>query len=488
MATRLAQRLIRDARSGDSEAQVNLGSLYLSGGEGLAASQEAALHWLLMAAREGCTDADRLIAESVANGRVKTQLKHCVGPCQRAANEGQPAGYCALGDIHASSNGTVVDLSKAQAAYRAAAEAGHIPAARKLGLLLAHELRSVTTRAGEEAAHWLRTAAVAGDALAAQGLAKLLWHNGDEAAAQWLEPDAQKGDPEAMYRLGDLLCRQPDAELSRRGADWLKRAVRKGHPQALWRYGRMHVKYLGNAPAGLPHSPLKASRLLERAAAAGVSEALWDLARVYEIPRFSRRDLGKAREYLEQAANAGICEAELELGKRLSRYKNDRDTRIAAGRWLSSAAAKGSSEAKALLESIADRAFDWPPATVIRQDEILGNIRDSFPLIAARLELAARFGLSAREMFFVEPETIDRGWSIEIDLYRHFKRMPWRLILIETEEQRQVITRVWAAFVSTDGSSVDLTAASTMGRARQLNAICARLGVDPSLFVYSWKA
>ena len=488
MASRLAQRLIKDAKSGDSQAQVNLGRLYLTGGEGLAASQEAALHWLFLASREGSVDADTLIAECVAQDRVSIKLSHCVDACQRAANEGHPAGYCALGDIYAATGGTVVDFGKAQAAYRAAAEAGHIPAARKLGLLLAQAVRPAPAHTSEEAVHWLHAAAEAGDPLAAKGLGKLLWRKGDQDAVRWLEPDAQQGDPEAMFRLGDLLCNQSNAELAQRGAYWLERAVRKGHPRALWRYGRLHVKYLDDAPAGLPHSPLQASRLLERAAAAGISEALWDLARVYEIPRFSRRDLGKAREYLEQAAKAGICEAELELGKRLSRYKNDRGTRIAAGRWLSSAAAKGSSEAKALLERIADRAFNWPQDSVVRQNEILNNIRDELPVIAARLEMAARFGLSAREMFFVNPEEIDRGWSIEVDLFRHFKRMPWRLILIESEEQRRALVRAWEAFVATDESSVDLTASSTTGKARQLNALCARFGFDPALFVHNWKA
>lgn len=487
MATRLAQQLMRGARKGDARAQMNLGRLYLSGGEGLPANQKAALHWLSLAAKEGDAEADALIAECIALDRAGSEIHHFIEVCKRVAAKGHAAGYCALGDIY-SSRAAAADLDKAQAAYRAAARAGHAPAARKLGLLLAQNPPTETRCAGEEAAHWLQLAATAGDQPAARGLGKLLWHNGDFNAARWLEPEAQRGDPEAMYRLGEILCRQSDAERAQRGAYWLERAARLGHPQALWRYGRLHIRHFDDLPTGLPHSPLQASRLLERAAAHGVTQAIWDLARIYEMPRFSRRDLGRARQYLEQAATAGIAEAELELGKRLSRYKGDRSAWISAGHWLSRAGKKGSSEAKAILGLIADRALDWPQVTMRRQEEILNNIRDKQPIVAARLELAARFGLSAREMLFINPLDADREWSIEVDLFRYFKRMPWRLVLIESAAQRVTLTRACEAFLAADSSSLDLTAVSTTGRARQLKTIGSRLAIDPALFVRNWKA
>lgn len=486
MATRLAQRLMKGARTGDAQAQLSLGKIYLSGGEGLAANHNAALHWFVHAAREGLAEADMLIAECVALDCAGTEIQVHLEACQRAAAQGHAAGHCALGDIYAARSGSAPDLDKAEAAYRAAARAGHHAAARKLGLLLAQHPRPEASRTSDEAAHWLQLAASAGDRSAAQGLGKLLWHNGDYKAARWLEPEAQRGDPEAMYRLGEILCRQSDAERAQRGAYWLERAARKGHAQALWRFGRLHIREFSDARTGLPHSPLQASRLLERAAAQGVSQAFWDLARIYEIPRFSRRDLGKARQYLEQAARAGITEAELELGKRLSRYKNDRGAWIAAGHWLSRAREKGSSEAGALLARIADRAFAWPQATVLQQEEALNAIRERQPIVAARLELAARFGLSAREMLFINPLDIDRAWGIEVDLFRYFKRMPWRLVMIESEQQRLALRRACEAFLAVDDSSLDLSALSTTARARQLKAVCTRLAVAPSLFVHNW--
>lgn len=488
MATRLALRLMKGAKNGDGQAQVSLGKLYLSGGEGLAVNYEAALRWLLPAARGGFADADLLIADCVALDRAGFQIHRYMDACQRAAARGHSAGHCALGDIYSSRIDAAVDLGKAQAAYRVAAQAGHVAAARKLGLLLAQSSQLETTRPSEEAAHWLRSAAAAGDRLAAQSLGELLWRNGDCEAARWLELEAQRGDLEAMHRLGEILCSQPDAEKSRRGAFWLEKAARKGHPLALRRYGRLHVRSFNNAPSGLPNSPLKALSLLERAAAAGVSEALWDLARIYEMPRGSWSNIDKARQYLEQAANAGVREAELELGTRLSRRKNDRSAWIAAGNWLSRAAGKGSSEARAILERIADRAFDWPAATVRQQEDILTNTRDGHPIVAARLELAARFGLSTREMLFINPLDVDRVWGIEVDLSKHFTRMSWRLVIIESVEQRVALTRAREAFLAAEATSLDRTGLSTKNKVRRFKTICRRLSVDPSLFVRDWKA
>lgn len=476
------------ARNGDAQAQLSLGRLYLSGGEGLAANDSAALHWLSLAAREGVPEADELIADSVAEDRAGSEVQRYIEPCERAAARGHAAGHCALGDIYAARADAGVDSGKAKAQYRAAAQAGHAPAARKLGLMLVQDARSETAGAAKEAAHWLQQAAAAGDRSAARNLGQLLWRNGDLEAVRWLEPEAEVGDLDAMYRLGETLCAQSAVAQVRRGVYWLERAARQGHALALWRYGRLHIKSFSTGPTGLPHSPLQACRLLERAAGAGASAAFWDLARIYEMPRFSRRNLGTARQYLEQAAGAGICEAELELGQRLSRHKNDRAAWLAAGRWLSSAAAKGSSAAIALRARIADSAPDWTPAALGRQEEILQSIRDVQPLVAARLELAARFGLSPREMLFINPLEVDREWCIEVDLSAHFKRTPWRLVIIETEAQRRALARACGAFLPADNADFDLSGLSTTGRARQLKAACLRLRADPALFVRGWVA
>ena len=425
-----------------------------------------ALIWLSRAAKADIIEAASLIADRVALDCAGSAIHQYLEPCQRVAALGIASGHCALGKIYSSQISAADCLDKAEAAYRTAAQAGHIPAARELGMLLARQSKPDEGGRGNNARHWLQMAAVAGDQQAVRALAELLWRAGDR----------------------EILCNEADKEKAQRGAYWLERAVRKGHGRATWRYGRLHVRDFRSAPTGLPHSFVQASRLLERAAAAGVSEALWDLARIYKMEGFSRRDIHKARDYLEKAANAGICEAELELGKHLARYKNDRPMWIAAGRWLSRAAEAGLSEASVILERISTRAPDWPPAVVLKQTEILENIRDEHPIVAARLELAARFGLTARETLFINPLNADHGWCLEVDLCKYFKQKLWRLVTIDSADQRLALERACAAFLAPGKSNLDLRGLSTRTRAFQMEAILLPLLVDISWFVRNWKA
>lgn len=482
MATRLSQRLIKDARADSPLGQLNLGKLYLFGGEGLAANNDAALHWLTRAARAGMQEAALLVAECIPVERVGAKGKDYLSACQQAAALGSAAAHCGIGDILKLTN-----LHGAFDAYRVAAENGYVPAARKLGLLLiAHP--ELDYGQGKGAKYWLTVAASAGDRQAIQGLADLLWRAGDIKAEKWLEAEAIAGETEAMYRLGELLYTQGKPEEINRAIYWLENAARKSHARALWRYGRLHVKAFSFVPTGLPHSPLQAARLLERAAALGVPEAIWDLARIHEIPGFSRRCLARAREYLERAAQAGVPEAELELGMRLAKYKNDRRAWLEAGAWLSRAAKRGSIEANVALMRISEHAPEWPADKIAEQEETLNTICTEHPIIAARLRLAACFGLSTREMLFIDPLDADRDWCLNVDLSMHFKYKPWRLVAIDSLRQRRAIEHTRATFLTTKASIFHLAGTTTRDRARKLESILTSLAITPSLFLRDWKS
>lgn len=71
MATREGQRLVKAASRGDATAQLNLGRLYLEGGEGLGANSSAALHWLTRARKAGRTEAAGEIAEHIPPPRFR---------------------------------------------------------------------------------------------------------------------------------------------------------------------------------------------------------------------------------------------------------------------------------------------------------------------------------------------------------------------------------------------------------------------------------
>lgn len=65
MATREGQRLVKAASRGDTTAQLDLGRLYLEGGEGLGANPTVALNWLTRAWKGGRAEAAREIAEHI---------------------------------------------------------------------------------------------------------------------------------------------------------------------------------------------------------------------------------------------------------------------------------------------------------------------------------------------------------------------------------------------------------------------------------------
>lgn len=482
MATRISQRLIKDARANNPLAQLNLGKLYLFGGEGLAANHDAALHWLSRAAQAGMQEAALLIAERIPVEHVGVKGTDYLSACRQAAALGSAAAHCNIGDSLAATN-----LHAAFDAYCVAAENGYVPAARKLALLLvAHP--ELDYDQGKGAKYWLNIAAAAGDRQSIHALADLLWRAGDIKAEKWLEIEATSGETEAMYRLGELLYVQGKQEGGKRAAYWFEKAARKAHARALWRYGRLHVRLFSSTPTGLPHSPLQAARLLERAAALGVPEAIWDLARIYEMPGYSKRCLARAREYLERAARAGVLEAELELGRRLAKYKNDQRAWLDAGVWLSRAAERGSIEASVLLMRISDHAPEWPADRVVEQEKALGKICTDHPIIAARLGLAACFGLSTREMLFIDPIDAEQKWCLNVDLSKHFKYKPWRLVAIDTLRQRQALKHARETFLTTKASVLHLGGATTRDRARKLELILTSVVIAPSLFLRDWKS
>jgi TPR repeat protein len=480
MVSRYAQKWIRDARTGNPTAQLWLGKLYLSGGEGMARNLRAALHWLTLAAKTGIEAAVLLVAEEIPM-EVGVESNDYASMCEHAATLGSTVAHARIGDLNAESN-----PEKAVRGYQTAAQHGYMYAAYRLGVLLQRHPALVTV-CGHDATYWFELAANSGDLAAAQSLAEMLWRSRDLQAPMWLDKVARAGDVQAMYRLGVWLIeegREPgDAP---EGAYWLEMATRKGHPRAMWLYGRMHARSLFQANAVVPNSLIQAARLLERAAALGVTEALYDLARIYAMPRFSGRDLLKSRQYLERAAEGGDTEAELELGTLLARDRSDKAALMKAGRWLSRAAAKGSTKAVEVIREIADRPPEIAESIAISQEHALDLIKEDYPTIAARLGLAATFGLNTRETVFVDPLDAYQDWCLKVDLSKYFKYQNWRLITIESEAQRRVIHRACSAFRDPWNLVNDLTGLETRNRTRQLASVLTGAPIELSAFIHDW--
>lgn len=478
MATRKAQALIKAARSGNTASRLALGRLYLSGGEGLAASQAAAFHWLAMAMDDGCAESAHDIATHIQPAAA-ADLAAYARACRKAAENGSATAWRVLGELALQGHGMPADPEAALAAFRKAAAAGDKAAAGRLGAVLAD------LGGGGEACIWLERAAENGDAEAGRRLGELLWRAGDAAALPWLRTAASAGDMESACRLGEMLSGL-EGETSPEGIAWLERAAYKGHTRALWRYGRLYALRIGRhglkRPVGLPSCSRKtAARLLERAAEAGIDEAWWDLSRLYSRPDFAGRDLARARQCLERGARSGVPAAQLALGERLAAHKGDLKSLLEAGRWLSYALQSGEAGAAPVLETLAGAAPPRAADLERRQEAVLAEIEAAHPAVAARLRLAACFGLDPREALFLDPGAADQGWCLLADVGKHFTYKPWRLVRIDAEAQRRALSCLRTAFADERIAATDLSG-SMRDRKRKLETLLRQFALDSDPF------
>ncbi len=192
----------------------------------------------------------------------------------------------------------------------------------------------------------------------------------------------------------------------------------------------------------------RAIRWLTQAGEQGLAEAWFALSRIYIKPEFSQRSVSEAQSYLERAADMGHSAAQLECGIHAWRTRRDGENHdVRAAYWLLKAAAQGSAEAEAALRKIAPGAeaprWDAAPAP-----ELAGRQ----PYLAARLELAALFGLSRPEMLLLDVNSADHGHCLVIDIRASYGRSKRRLVLVRTAQQRQALERIVRLFERVDCS------------------------------------
>jgi TPR repeat protein len=88
MANREELAIIRGARAGRAESQLELGRLYLFGSAGLPKSLPTALHWLDRAARQGCVEAWQLIGNHIPLDLARQSPDAVTGWYERAYDGG----------------------------------------------------------------------------------------------------------------------------------------------------------------------------------------------------------------------------------------------------------------------------------------------------------------------------------------------------------------------------------------------------------------
>ncbi|MEY3201249.1 MAG: hypothetical protein RIR70_799 [Pseudomonadota bacterium] len=409
MASRASLKLLRLARDNDSTAQLELGKLYLAGGEGIAPNQEAALIWLGRAADQGLREASRLIARHIPPPCVP-DAEGLLPHYEAAANAGD-----ALAALHAAmvwqARQGPVSRDRARYFFEIAAQGGNSEAQ----VLLARILEQTGQRTEPAVRQLLSKAADAGSDEALRALAERAWVKRDLQGLTAVRALANHDEPTWWYRLGVLLRLQADDIGScKEGSEWISRASEAGYPAAQFEYGAMLAGFM---PADMRRNYKRAARLLEAALENGVAEAGVALARLHDNPRFEGRDATHAQEMLHRSARAGLPEAQVELARRLMKPlrrngKRDAASLLECARWLDQALRGGHPDAQALLDDITDSPPRQEAESLAYQAQIIGALAAQHPSLAQRFKLMAALGLSKAEMLLFDPAHNDHGFCV----------------------------------------------------------------------------
>ena len=217
----------------------------------------------------------------------------------------------------------------------------------------------------------------------------------------------------------------------------------------LW-YARMNEDGIRVSSGASATSFKKAIRWLTQAGEQGLAKAWYALSLIYQKAEFSQRNMNDAQRYLELAADLGHATAQYERGMHAWRARRDDESNdIQAIYWLQKASGNGKTEASTVLNKIAVKAN--PASWAVAARECLTHeIFSSHPFLAARIELAAVFGLTRPEALLLDIHNADKGHCLLVDIREFYRRSKRKLILIQTGQERQVLSRIGRLFEKVD--------------------------------------
>ena len=493
MATREEIALLRDARAGEVSRQLTLGKHYLFGDAGFKRNPLSALYWLHRAACRDEEEAWLLIGSHVPFDVVTLApdpLRLCIW-YERAADAGvaQAGLTWARLELAHRVNPLKPGLPrKALAALEQAAHCGIVEAQ----WLLAQELKKAGNATGApqagpaavqapaepgktvnpEALAWATRAAANGVAQAQRALAERAWVQQDTGAflgwalpvarameAQYAKPGSASRMPEKdavfLARCAQALSGTGESD-PQEGRRFWELAAEAGDKHAQFALGagfaNMDERCERNANVARKSNYRKAVYWLTLSGQQGLGRAWYALYKIHlrSNPSGSQHRVASALRYLERAAEAGHGPAQLEMGKACRRSGRQQGTPdVRAAFWLQKAAAQGEVEARDLLSRVASRAAPLPWAQEA-QRQLTHEVVNTYPLLAARIELAALFGLTLPEALLLDLNAADQGHCLAIDIRSMHGRSKPRLILIETGQERLALDRIARHFANID--------------------------------------
>ena len=502
MANREQAAEMRKARAGDASAQIALAKRYLSGDSGLARNELTALLWLDRAARQGCAEAALTIGTQISFeiAQRTTDAAFLLQSYKRAFDAGVvDAGLVfaklALTQDELKRNGSLraealkilellasTGVPDAQWLLARTIEGAGAPPKHSAQSELRSSEVSATGRVAldpqKSATEWTVKAAISGVQEARFELADRAWASGDYSTfLRWAVPIARTIcqenslgieasnaslskkqqlttlEVELLFRCGDLLGGQKGFDAGE-PRQFLEMAAREGNKSAQLLLGLWLAKLDSQSLHVLSH-PRRASfkcaiSWLIQAGNQGSAEAWYAASKVYLKAEFADRSLVEAERFLKRAAELGHCDAQFELGVRAWRSRHNAiDADVAAVYWLQKATAQGSVEAATLLSKIAPRAEETLWAEERLQSLAPGRL-SAHPFLAARIELAALFGLTQTEALWLDIIRADQGHCLIIDVSDNAPKTKRRLVCVETMEEREAIDRAKFLFQGID--------------------------------------
>lgn len=446
MANREELGIIRGARAGDADCQLALGKLYLFGGAGLPLNVPTALHWLCRAAQQGLDDAWRLIGHHIPSEIAVHRLPEVLCWYQRAADAGIEQAAQVLAQLVQQSPPAAPALPPTAPARARPAAAPRRPASawRSDNVIAAADHARLDALWQQDRALFL--------AQARPLLRRLLAAAPPDAEAararDWLPGPQQLL---LLARCAELLAPSAiDAELQQ----CRELAACGGERNAQLALGLWFARMDGDGKrqsSGIGAVNFKrAIRWLTLAGEQGLAQAWFALSRIYLKPEFSHRCVAEAQTYLERAAEMGHRGAQLECGMYAWRNRRtDQHSDVRAAYWLQKAAAQGCAEAEMALARVASapKEASWITSIVTC---LTRELLESQPLLAARLELAALFGLSRAEALLLDVKAADQGHCLVVDIRASYGRSKRRLVLLRTARERQALDRIVRLFESID--------------------------------------
>ena len=454
MATVRALKLIRFAKRGDPEAQVELAKCFLDGRDGLGRNLSAAYSWLSKAADRGNSTAVWLIGQHIPPSCVDDTAKAKIYYLE-AKKQGCVPAATTVARWHLS--GEFGPLSASEMAeqlnvLREAAAAGDVVAQLTLGSMATEGAAAI------DDVKWLKAAAMAGDAEACKKLIEHFWKQaGGDLWQLGQSPDDEELRPETQGEAAReaLLWHEcywtkfkhqmPATEMSRRctllllnrhgsARKWLEKAAQAGQGGAAYVLG---LSYMGAAcisslaKACFHRNYKYAEHWLRCASDTTLAEADFALWYLHSIRNYSLRDPVLARQYLNRAANMGHPAACWHKGGEALKAGD----MLGAAHWWDRAALYGHQQAKLQLAALAPE-LSGPDAYLLAAAETMSGHDGEFAL---RLKLGAHFHLELHEYLLLNPRDAEAGEFLSVDVTQSCARGRKRLIRITSAAQREAL-------------------------------------------------